>query len=250
MVDVAVITLTRNRPDYVERLTSGLDAQEGAPPTERILVNNGAPRERSDWDPVTKYAARHGWKVIEPGRNTSYSEGNNFAARATSAPWLWLLNDDVILHPDTLARLCEVRSRAQVIGTALLNGDGTLNHGGAAVLPMPHHVLRGKDLDSLHLADSLRQEAVTFASALVSHDLWTTLGGLDERYWYCYEDTDFCVRALEAGATIRCSYLARATHDECGTRTRGGQNEVLGLQLFREAHAARLPGILRRYWGT
>lgn len=250
--DVSVLTLTRHHPEHVKRVTACLDAAQAAAPdlqVERILVNNGAPALRRTWDPVTKWAAAHRWAVAEPGYNTSYSEGNNLAARAASGRWLLLLNDDARFGPDLLARLWESRERAHVLGCLILHGDGTVNHAGTKLVPWPDHVGRHDPAARWRRNAVEAREAVTFACALVQAEWYRKLDGLDERYFYSFEDTDFCLRTLEAGGHVAVNLGAEVEHDECGTRERGGRNDVDNAAVYRAAWPEeKVRGTVAAYW--
>lgn len=234
---LAVIVLTKDRVDYVERLADSLrrgwdefdPTDPDVPEAEVWLVNNGAsPVRRERYDPSTRVGVREGWRVVEPGYNMSYSAGNNLAARHSRAGWLLLLNNDVRLRPGALVQLWRHRREAPVLGCLIVNSDGTVNHAGTSLLPWPAHMRRGEDPRAV--VDSAGEpcpevDAVTFACVLIRRDVWDKLGGLDEGYWYCFEDTDFCCRAREAGYDIRVCLQAVVEHDECGTRERGGSYE-------------------------
>ena len=134
MADLNIITLTRQHPEYVERLSDCLDAQEGVGhlKIKRILVNNGPRKGLKQWDPSTRLALQRGWAVIEPGYNTSFSEGNNLGAKAATGDYLLLLNDDMVLEPDALARLWACREKASLVGNSspAVSGD-------TVVVPFP-----------------------------------------------------------------------------------------------------------------
>jgi GT2 family glycosyltransferase len=215
MADLTIVTLSRNQ-EYFERLDDALREQDGGPFMRCILVNNsGDPR-------LTAAALRRDWQVIEPGYNTSFSAGNNLAMSAAGdAGHVLLLNDDIIPEPIFLRELWRQRETADILGALLLHTDGTVNHAGVHVMPRQiDHI--GRFSDPLHFRGACRLvAAVTFAAVLIRRSLWDKLGGLHEGYYYGWEDIDFCMQALEAGATIRCCGDAVAVHDECGTRPRG-----------------------------
>lgn len=251
---VSVITLSKDRPDLVERLSDALDAQAAplvdAPNVGRVLVNNGAPRKRRGYDPTTKLASNRGWLVIEPGYNTSFSEGNNLAAEAARAEWLWLLNNDAQPTTECLSELWA--ARGDVTGCLISHVDGSVNHAGVGLAPWPHHLARGNSIASVRGAYSEpapRVPAVTFASVLIRRTVWDALGGLDPVYWYCYEDTDFCCRAIEAGYVINLALGALVSHDECGTRERGGAYEQQGADEFRMRWGSKLLALQGRALG-
>ncbi len=252
MADLAIITLSKARA-YFERLADSLDAQSArptAPVVERILVNNANSVE------LTQSAVARGWLVVEPGYNTSFSAGNNMAAKVTGAQTLLLLNDDLLLREDFLASMWgDDGPEADITGALLLHTDGTINHAGTLVeadtmtggIYKTDHIGRGAPGDSPHASGTPLVNAATFAAAMVKRPMWDRLGGLDERYYYGWEDTDFCLRALRAGATIRCCRDAVATHNECGTRPRGGRYDIQNGLLFQETWAGQVAEVLRVY---
>ena len=211
---------------------------------ERILVNN-----TRDLD-FTAAALRSGWMVVEPGYNTSYSIGHNMAVRASAGSRLLLLNDDLIPRPDFLYQM--LQPGAEVVGALLLNNDGTVNHAGTMMAPdgRTDHIGRGspaEDWQGCCHGGYCMAPAATFAAVRISKALWDTVGGLDEQYYYGWEDTDFCIRAMQAKARIQINHRAVATHNECGTRPRGGMHYTTNYNLFTKRWTAALPGILADY---
>lgn len=251
MADISIITLTREHPDYVARLSDSLDAQEGldALEVERILVNNGAAKGLKEWETTTRLGIQRGWMVVEPGYNTSFSEGNNMGAKVATGKWLLLLNDDLELYPRAIAEAWKVRDQAHLLGMLILHRNGSINHAGSKLLPWPDHLDRGRLPNPVRGGDFRKTEAVTFAAVLMRQDLYHQLGGLDEQYLYGFEDTDFCCKALEAGKLIGVAMEAVALHDECGTRVRNGGYDKQNAQLFRTRWMqGRIAPIVQEYW--
>lgn len=246
---LGIVTLSRNYR-YVKRLHESLQGQRPADvEVLRLLVNN---YQHGYWGGLMRSVARERrWAVWSPGRNTSYSEGNNEGvrrlvrwadAKGVRLTHVLLLNDDVVARPDFLRRLWASRHFADVVGALLLNSDGTVNHAGVDLRKGDPHVGRGLQPELFDSVGTLNDAwgswcspcmAVTGAAMLVKLDLWQQLGGLDEGYVYGFEDTDFCMRALEAGAVIRCERRAVAVHDECGTRPKQGERDVANAERFR-----------------
>lgn len=234
--DLTIITLSRNR-DYFQRLGRALEMGPG-PTIRMILVNNSSNPD------LTEDALRRGWLTMDMGRNTGFSEGCNLAARAAQGDWLLLLNDDVVPEPEFLDRLWAHREEADILGALLLDNDGRVNHAGGWLQKdgSTGHIGRLDGREYWEEDAAPRVPWITFAVALIRRSLWDQLRGLDEGYWYGCEDSDFCLRALQAGATIRCARDAVAVHNECGTRPRGapGENGQRWFRLWRDA----IPGIV------
>jgi GT2 family glycosyltransferase len=252
MADLSIITLTREHPEYVERLSDCLDAQVGIDhlTVQRILVNNGPRKGLKTWDPSTRLAIARGWAVIEPGYNTSFSEGNNLGAKAATGDYLLLLNDDMVLEPEALSRLWSWRNETDLVGMLILNTDSTVNFAGTALWPSSHHILRNELREDVEEDRFYRCEAITFAAALMKRSLYEALGGLDERYIYGWEDTDFSCRVLDSGGSIGVCMNAVAIHDECGTRVRGdGGYFQNNSRLFHTTWPKdRIGALLDKYW--
>ena len=99
-----------------------------------------------------------------------------------------------------------------ILGVKLLYENGSVQHAGMefrrstawANMWINYHPFKGQSglgLQGLHAID-----AVTAACVLIEADLYRTLGGLSEEYIVGdFEDSDLCLRALEAG---RRNYLA------------------------------------------
>lgn len=244
MAELAIVTLSITER-YVRRLSAALagDAPSWPAPVERVLVNNAATPADADRHPLTRLGRDAGWRVLTPGHNASFSAGNNLAVRSTDAPWVLLLNDDVMPHAGAIAALWAHRDAADVHGALMLYSDGTVNHNGSRLLPTPDHLDRGAARETIG-AGLAPREAVTFAVALIRRAWWDALGGLDERFDYGFEDTDFCVRTLLEGGRITVNRDAVFTHDEFGTRARGGAQERRNLERFRNKWRGRLPAIV------
>jgi O-antigen biosynthesis protein len=79
--------------------------------------------------------------------------------------------------------------------------------------------------------------AVTFACALIDRDVFETIGGLDEvNLPVAFNDTDFCLRAREAGYEVIYTPHACLHHHESVTKV------VI-------AHPHEI-GFLRERWGS
>lgn len=238
---LTISMLTYRHLDYIARMAEALDRQSWTPPFELILVNNGGCRESAT------IARRRGWRVAEPGCNLSYAAGHNLAAKHARGEYLLQLNDDAIPEPGFLAALWQHRDAADVLGGLQLDPDGRVNHAGGFIdgTPWPRHAGRFEPR-AAHEGRGVRPcEWVTGAVLLVRRDLFLGLGGLDEVYFYGCEDSDFCLRAVEAGYRIGVNLDAVSIHGELGTRA-GGAADAPNEAIFRRRWLAKLPALAQR----
>lgn len=196
--------------------------------------------------------------VIEssgPGFRFSRSINRGFAQTPDCDAWL-LLNDDVLLDPGCIQAMLDAAASAPdvaLVGALLRFPDGRLQHAGGSVavratdmlatgwrLRAPvwglREALRRRGRKAMYRAGHLyklgpRIDYVTAACMLVTKMGRTRLGDFDEAYRFGYEDTDYCLRAREAGLRIVLARRATAMHEERATGPRVGP-------MIDESHAA------------
>ena len=156
-----------------------------------------------------------GATVIENETNLGYLRSANRGAEHARGRYIVQLNNDTEPQPGWLTALVERAESAPDIGVVvckLLYPDGTLQEAGGIVWRDGSGWNVGRGGDS-RLPEFNYVRAVDYGSAaamLVRSELWSALGGFDERFapGY-YEDTDLCFAAREHG--WRVMYEPRAT---------------------------------------
>jgi len=188
-----------------------------------IVVDNDAPGELRDaaaaWGAVVTY--------LHTGRNLGFAAGVNAgvrAALASGADAVLLANSDAVLAPSCLEHL--ERALDAQAGTAIVAPLLLARHDPATVASA------GIDYDRrsgrmLERHAGRRREAVEAPPGargaasgcvlLVTRAAWERVGLLDERYFFGFEDIDFCLRAGAAGLAARFESQAVAYHEGGGS---------------------------------
>ena len=188
---------------------------------EVLLVDNASRKPYLAED----FAARQSFQsfhIIRFDRHHSFAASNNEAAKRCSGDYLFLLNNDVLLHEHALAcglRLMEKEGNVGICGSRLLFPDGTIQHCGTVFGPRnqgPFHEHRSVQADLVPRINRERQ-AVTGACMLIARKLWNELSGFDESYPFGLEDVDFCLRARQKGWRIFCCNEVDSLHFESMT---------------------------------
>jgi GT2 family glycosyltransferase len=100
--DWAVVVVNRDGGEMLGEALRSIDLQS-APPAERILVDNGSkPEERRrirERFPL--------WKLVEVEGNGGFAWGSNRGIAESSAPWIALVNNDVVLDAEWGERLLD-----------------------------------------------------------------------------------------------------------------------------------------------
>ena len=225
----SVIIPSKDRPDFLTRIAIGLATQAGE--YHVTVVDNGTDHETSN------ICARFDWRrvVLPEAGPFSFSHLCNVGVQfAVQTRDVILLNNDVILRPQSLDYLANSHPDWPILGALLINSNGTVNHAGTVFQgTQPLHLGRGDDPARWMFEPCAQVPMCTFAAVRIQRQLYTDLGGLDEDYYFGYEDTDFCLRAAECGAGTGVCRSAVIEHDEFGTRTRDSDDRNAGLFASR-----------------
>lgn len=146
--------------------------------------------------------------------------------------YIYLLNNDCLLRPDSLSFLAHTFSfkiNAGAVGSKLIYPDGRLQEAGGIYWSNATGFNVGRNNDNP--ADSrfnyVREvDKCSAASLLVRRDLLKQIGGYDERFAPAYkEDADLCFSIREKGFSVIYQPLSEVIHVEgesCGTQTDSG----------------------------
>jgi GT2 family glycosyltransferase len=162
--------------------------------------------------------------LIQSESNLGFAGGNNLGIRHAldrDADYIWILNPDTVVEPETLEHLVRTMSRfpeAGIVGSRLLRGDdgatvlfngGMIdwNQGGKPVLPE-----MGKQEKDLQENSVAPIDYATGASMLLRRQLIEEIGLLPERYFLYFEETDFNIRARRAGWKVLLEPRSRVLH--------------------------------------
>ena len=195
--ELSVIVTTHNRPAALRRAISALAAQDdGTPPFELIVVNDGRPLATPDWV-----------RLIDTG-GVGTAAARNAGAAAARGPLLLFLDDDVVAGPDLVLRHAEAHRGGEraVIGhctprprTSNLTSLGAVNW-------WEDHFRAKRDAVAMTFVDVLS------GNMSVSRETFEQLGGFDPALGR-REDWDWGIRLLEAGVEAVYEPWARADHE-------------------------------------
>ena len=222
-MDVSVILLTRNTcrqtREAIESVLSSADALS----KEIHVVDNGSTDETASVLPAA-FPEVHYYGME---RNVGFARGVNLAAHAAKGAFFLLLNSDARLEPDAL-RLAVDWMRANpargIAGAQLFYPDGKkqnsiANFPSLATELLNKFLLRmlwperfpGKEQE---YREPVEVESVIGAFFLVRREVWEQLRGMDERFFFFLEETDFCLRARQAGFSTMHLPQVRVWHGQ------------------------------------
>lgn len=222
---------------------------------EAIVVQYGAPELEGLVESLVAAGLRRVWVVdnraavagessegsvvwLRPGRNLGYGAAVNRVLPRVEAPFVAILNPDLVLEPGTLARLVEVleaRPGAAIVGPRIMTPEGeiypsyrrfpslgeALGHAVlGSVLPR-NRFTRAYREDPTEPTEPIECDWISGACMVARRDALRAIAGFDPRYHLYLEDVDLCRRLWRFGMSVWFDPVARVTHvGGASTRTR------------------------------
>ena len=201
---VTVVIPNWNGLAWLEPCLDALAAGELVP-AEVIVVDNGS----TDGSREYLSAERPEVRVIPLGRNTGFAHAANRGLAAASHELVALVNTDVIVTADWLARMASVLAgepRAASVACKMLSLEdpGIVYDAGDVLRRDGVCEQRGRfGVDDGRWDDAGPIFGACAGAALYRRDIVLALGGFDERYFAYLEDVDLALRLRLAGWSCR-----------------------------------------------
>jgi GT2 family glycosyltransferase len=257
MRGAALIVLAWNQWPLTRRCLDSLLASE-LDEAEIIVVDNGS--TDGTVEGLAAYADRV--RIVRLPENLGFVRGMNagMAAARHDDDVVLLNNDLAFIQGDWLNRLRDAAYAAAdhgIVGCRLLGPepDSRVFHLGGFI---EAEQLWGQQTESgqqetnvAQFSRTRRVQGIAFALAYIRRDCLARIGMLDEAFHSYFEDTDYCLRAADAGIASVVAGAVTLRHDQHGsTRDDGGFRERLWKQsraTFAERWQQRL---IDAYRGT
>ena len=207
-MDVSVIIVTRNTCAMTGSAIRAVLAGSDLLAVEIFVVDNGSTDDTASALPREFPQIQ----LIRSEKNLGFARAVNLAAARATGEFLLLLNSDALPAPDALTKgvtWMRANPTCAVAGGQLLNPDGSRQNSIANFPTLATELLNKSLLRRLwpekypgkeHVAPGpIEVETVIGAFMLIRRLVWNALGGLDERFFFFFEETDFCLQARTRG---------------------------------------------------
>ena len=251
---VTVIVPLYRRIDLIEHQLAQFADDPGMRSTELIYVLDSPELEDELFDTVRRLYPlyRQPFRVAVLSANVGFAGANNLGASIARGRILLLLNSDVFPEApgwlEAMTRFYESLPNAGAVGPKLLYEDDTLQHAGMyferlnETRPWSNeHYYKGMHRDLPAAAKSRPVPAVTGACMMIAKDLYLDVGGLSGEYVQGdFEDSDLCLRVLDAGrqnwyfADVALYHLEASSYDPDRRRLHDGFNRWLHTHIWAE----------------
>ena len=189
-----------------------------------IVVEND---DDADAEERTRRALAPVWArivYIDAGGNRGFPGGVNVGIRealARGADRVLLINSDVLVPPDCVARLAtalDETPNAGIAGPLVLSRSEPDRIASAGLSYSPRsgrmrHRGFGDPAAGSSAAPARAVDAVSGCAMLVAREVFDRIGLFDEDYFFSFEDLDFCLRAHDAGFSTVIVPAAAAYHE-------------------------------------
>lgn len=175
--------------------------------------------------------------------NKGFLENCNAAATFARGEYVVLLNNDTIVMPgwlDAMIETFESEPSAGLVGSKLLNGDGTLQEAGGIFWCDGSAWNFGRGDDALDPAYNYTKDIdyCSGASIGLPRALWQELGGFDTLFSPAYcEDSDIAFRVRAAGRRTVYQPASALVHHEGVTH---GKDVSQGIKQYQEINNRKL----------
>ena len=251
-IDVSAIVISLNSKRFMRGcLDTLLEAPWRSVTYEIIVADNGS----TDGTLEMLAELYPNVRVLAIGKNIGFCPAGNLAAREASGRYLLFLNDDILIQEDAVSKLVEwmdAHAGAGMIGSRLLNTDGTDQFSSGRTFPNPMNALFGRKSfltrlfpnapwarryllsDRVNAAEPYMVDWLSAAAMMISRDAFRDSGELAEDFYYFHEMI-ICSRCQKAGYTIWLHPESKIIHYEgagSGVRTkRVRRKHIQGFHL-------------------
>jgi GT2 family glycosyltransferase len=186
------------------------------PHCQAVVVDNGSETGQADAIESSYPSVR----LIRNDKNLGYTGGNNVGIRhamTQGADYIWLLNNDTVVTPDSLTELVAAGERYPRVGLlspALYDYERPheIQFAGTVIDVTRQSAATHKSLEEVPNVAPGGSLTLWGTALLVKRHVVTSIGYLNERYFAYHEDEDYCLRAVAAGFATRVESTAVVFH--------------------------------------
>ena len=238
-MDLSIVIVTRDTRALTCAAIRSVTEDPYALTKEVIVVDNGS----SDGTAAAVADEFPNVHYLRSERNLGFARACNWAASQARGEFLLLLNTDARVIPPGLTvavQWMRANPDCAVAGAQLLNDDGSRQNSIASFPCLATELLNKSLLRRFFprrfpgkehtFTAPVAVDSVVGAFFLTRRKIWAELGGLDERFFFFLEETDYCLRARAGGRRVSHLPQVRVWHGQ-------------GKSASRHAAAARI-----EYW--
>ncbi len=215
--DLSIVIVNLNTKDLTLGCLESIKKYSSEAKIEVLLTDNGS--NDGSVSAFQQLKKQDFWRerltLILNDSNTGYAKANNQGYKKAKGKYIFLLNNDTVLHKNALKNLLKFAEKTEdagVVGSRLLNIDGSLQmscyHFPTLSNAIKEYWFGKKGLFEKFAPQGNRPvsvDSVVGAAFLITPKAQKLVGMLDERYFAYFEDIDYCRQTWKKG--LRVYYL-------------------------------------------
>jgi len=214
--NLSIVIVNWNTKEILKDCIDSIFKNRGGVDLETIIIDNGSSDGSSEKieELIKKYPAIR-IKLVRNKENLGFSKANNQAIRIAKGRYILLLNSDTILKKDSLEKLIsylEKNENVAAVSPMLFNPDGTKQVDYYMKFPnifqiLFYHnpvlrpVVMKTPLKDLIISKTSNKpfevDQLPGAAILTTKTIFSKTKGLNDEYFFLFEDVDWCYRVKE-----------------------------------------------------
>ncbi len=234
---VAIVVITRNRVTVLRRCLNSL--KESSFKLSRIIVVDNASEDES-----REMVKKDFPKVILLSQkiNIGAAEGRNVGARVSKSELVYFLDDDAYIEQNTIKSAVETILSDKDIAIVQSKVLSSINP--KKILGIAHDINTTTSLITAYGINEIDKGQyskvmdipMVGTGWLVKREVFNLVGGFDKKFFIPYEDSDFSLRARNAGYKLYCYSEAKTWHQGHKNTYISPQIEWLGITSPERAY--------------
>jgi hypothetical protein len=218
MTEPLVISVILNTNRCEDTLACLASLEKTTYPNQRTIVLDNASTDGSVEAIRSQFASV---QLIELEQNLGYAGNNNFGVELAirqDADWVFVLNEDTIVAPDCIRNLIEAAKsnpRAGILGPTVYHNaepDVIQSAGVRLAWNWSTFHLGQNEPDRGQYGSPSQVDCVSGCALLIKRQVIQEIGALDARFFYYWEETDWCKRASLGGWEVLHVPAAKIWH--------------------------------------
>lgn len=215
MTDLSIIVVNYNTKDLLVDCIDSIKKEGSNLKKEIIVIDNASQDDSKAYLESTQFkksGKNLKTKTILNKKNLGFSKANNKGIKIAKGKYILLLNSDTKVKKGALDELIKFvwqTTEAGVVGPRLLNPDGSVQ-GSCFNFPSLQNAIREYFLGPKGAFGKYAPkenypivvDAVVGAAFLITPQALQNVGLLDEKYFFYYEDLDYCRRVKKQGMKV------------------------------------------------
>ncbi len=224
---VGIVVVTYNSNSHLRNLISSLEKQTNQ--SYDLLVVDCHSRKSQSLE-LQELSRQFKFKLLLSPENLGFAGGNNLGLRLAIAreyPFVWMLNADTSLEPDSLQLILEEANNNpsySVFGTKVLSKTDS---GETKVWSLGGFIKKEEKQVGMYTSEGEMPEEVDYipgCSMFFRSECLDRIGKIPEDYFMYFEETAWCQNIKEAGYSLKILPNVRVWHHFDNSKMNSAQN--------------------------